>query len=155
MGKGLSERCVQLLFFDESIAEFYKDEARQNVLFKVFSLITILIGCLGLYGLVAFMAAQRTKEVGIRKVMGASIFNIAVLFSKEFIKLVLLAFVLAAPIAYYIISHWLEDYTYRISIGYWPFILAGLATLTIALVTMGSKAVQAALSNPVLSLKSE
>ncbi|ARS37768.1 ABC transporter permease [Pontibacter actiniarum] len=142
-------------FFDESIAEFYKDEARQNVLFKVFSLITILIGCLGLYGLVAFMAAQRTKEVGIRKVMGASIFNIAVLFSKEFIKLVLLAFVLAAPIAYYIISHWLEDYTYRISIGYWPFILAGLATLTIALVTMGSKAVQAALSNPVLSLKSE
>ncbi|WP_162054828.1 ABC transporter permease [Pontibacter pamirensis] len=142
-------------FLDETIADFYRDEARQNKLFKVFSFIAIFIGCLGLYGLVAFMAAQRTKEVGIRKVMGASIFNIAVLFSKEFIKLVLIAFVLAAPIAYYIISLWLEDFTYRVSIGYWPFVLAGIATLLIALLTMSTKAVQAALANPVISLKSE
>lgn len=142
-------------FLDETIANFYENEARQNTLFKVFSVIAIFIGCLGLYGLVAFMAAQRTKEVGIRKVLGASVFNIAVLFSKEFVKLVLIAFVLAAPIAYYIISKWLEDYTYRISIGYWPFILAGIATLCIALLTMSSKAIQAALANPVLSLKSE
>ncbi|MFD2515446.1 ABC transporter permease [Pontibacter locisalis] len=142
-------------FLDETIANFYRDEARQNKLFKVFSFIAIFIGCLGLYGLVAFMAAQRTKEVGIRKVMGASIFNIAVLFSKEFIKLVLIAFILATPVAYYIISKWLEDYTYRISISYWPFVMAGIATLVIALLTMSTKAVQAALTNPVVSLKSE
>ncbi|OKL41350.1 ABC transporter permease [Pontibacter flavimaris] len=142
-------------FLDETIANFYQEEARQSKLFKIFSFIAILIGCIGLYGLVAFMAAQRTKEVGIRKVMGASVFSIASLFSKEFVKLVLIAFILAAPIAYYIISLWLEDFTYRISIGYWPFVLAGIATLLIALLTMGTKAVQAALANPVVSLKSE
>jgi len=142
-------------FLDQTIADFYRDEARQSKLFQAFSFIAIFIGCLGLYGLVAFMAAQRTKEVGIRKVMGASIFHITVLFSKEFVKLVLVAFVLAAPIAYYIISLWLEDFTYRISISYWPFILAGAATLLIALMTMSAKAIQAALMNPVVSLKSE
>jgi len=142
-------------FLDESIAQFYEDEARQNTLFKIFSFIAIFIGCLGLYGLVAFMAVQRTKEVGIRKVMGASVFNITVLFSKEFIKLVLIAFVVAVPIAYYLMHLWLQNYTYRISINYWPFILAGLATLLIALLTMSSKAIQAALANPVVSLKSE
>lgn len=143
------------MFLDETIANFYRDEARQNKLIKIFSFIAIFIGCLGLYGLVAFMAAQRTKEVGIRKVMGASIFHIAVLFTKQFIKPVLIAFVLAAPIAYYIISLWLEDFTYRISIGYWPFVLAGIATLLIALLTMSTKAIQAALANPVVALKSE
>ncbi|PRY15421.1 ABC-type lipoprotein release transport system permease subunit [Pontibacter ummariensis] len=142
-------------FLDETIANFYQDEARQNTLFKVFSFIAILIGCLGLYGLIAFMAAQRTKEVGIRKVMGASVFNIALLFSKEFVKLVLIAFVLAAPIAYYIISLWLQDFTYRIDINFWPFVLAGTVTLLIALITMSSKAIQAAMANPVLSLKTE
>ncbi|WP_347156919.1 ABC transporter permease [Pontibacter chitinilyticus] len=142
-------------FLDQTIADFYKDEARQSKLFQVFSFIAIFIGCLGLYGLVAFMAAQRTKEVGIRKVMGASIFNITVLFSKEFVKLVLIAFVVAAPIAYYIISLWLEDFTYRIHIDYWPFILAGVATLLIALITMSTKAIQAAIANPVASLKTE
>jgi putative ABC transport system permease protein len=142
-------------FLDQTITNFYQEEARQSKLFKIFSFIAILIGCIGLYGLVAFMAAQRTKEVGIRKVMGASVFSIASLFSKEFVKLVLIAFILAAPIAYYIITLWLEDFTYRISIGYWPFVLAGVATLLIALLTMGTKAVQAALANPVVSLKSE
>ncbi|WP_242918387.1 ABC transporter permease [Pontibacter liquoris] len=142
-------------FLDETIAQFYQDEARQDQLFKVFSFIAIFIGCLGLYGLVAFMAAQRTKEVGIRKVLGASIFNITVLFSKEFVKLVLIAFILAAPVAYYVMGKWLEDFTYRISIGYWPFILAGLATLFIALLTMSTKAIQAAVANPVTSLKTE
>lgn len=142
-------------FLDETFARFYQAEARQSTLFTVFSFIAIFIGCLGLYGLVAFMAAQRTKEVGIRKVLGASVFNITVLFSKEFIKLVLIAFVLAAPIAYYLMRLWLQDFTYRISISYWPFILAGAATLLIALITMSAKAIQAALANPVVSLKSE
>ncbi|NDK56428.1 ABC transporter permease [Pontibacter fetidus] len=142
-------------YLDNTIAEFYQDEARQNTLFKIFSLIAIFIGCIGLYGLVAFMAAQRTKEVGIRKVLGASTFSITVLFSKEFVKLVLVAFVLAVPIAYYLINIWLQDFTYRISLTYTPFILAGIATLLIALLTMSFQAVKAALANPVVSLKSE
>ncbi|MDX5421722.1 MAG: ABC transporter permease [Hymenobacteraceae bacterium] len=142
-------------FLDETISRFYQNEAKQSKLFKIFSIIAILIGCLGLYGLVAFMAAQRTKEVGIRKVMGASILNIGVLFSKEFIKLVLVAYVLAVPIAYYLMDSWLQDFTYRISVEFWPFLLAGAATLAIALVTMSYQAIKAALANPVVSLKSE
>ncbi|WP_161888055.1 ABC transporter permease [Pontibacter russatus] len=142
-------------FLDETIANFYQDEARQNKLFKIFSFIAIFIGCLGLYGLVAFMAAQRTKEVGIRKVLGASILNITYLFSKEFIKLVLIAFVISVPIAYYLITLWLQDFTYRINLGYGPFLMAGVATLVIALLTMGTQAVKAAMANPVVSLKSE
>ena len=142
-------------FLDESIARFYQDEARQSKLFKIFSIIAIFIGCLGLYGLVAFMAAQRTKEVGIRKVLGATMFNITVLFSKEFVKLVLIAFILAVPIAYYLMSTWLQDFTYRITLDYWPFILAGVVTLVIAILTMSSQAIKASLTNPVVSLKSE
>lgn len=142
-------------YLDDTIAEFYQDEARQNTLFKVFSLIAIFIGCIGLYGLVAFMAAQRTKEVGIRKVLGASTFSITVLFSKEFVKLVLVAFVIAIPIAYYLMNLWLQDFTYRITLSYMPFILAGIATLLIALLTMSFQAVKAAMANPVVSLKSE
>lgn len=142
-------------FLDETIERFYQDEARQNKLFKIFSIIAIFIGCLGLYGLVAFMAAQRTKEVGIRKVLGASMFNITVLFSKEFVKLVLIAFILAVPIAYYLMDKWLQDFTYRITLEYWPFILAGVVTLIIAIITMSSQAIKASLTNPVVSLKSE
>ncbi|GAB3196534.1 ABC-type antimicrobial peptide transport system permease subunit [Pontibacter aydingkolensis] len=142
-------------FLDETIERFYQDEARQNKLFKIFSIIAIFIGCLGLYGLVAFMAAQRTKEVGIRKVLGASMFNITVLFSKEFVKLVLIAFILAVPIAYYLMNKWLQDFTYRITLDYWPFILAGVVTLIIAIITMSSQAIKASLTNPVVSLKSE
>ncbi|MBB6609998.1 ABC transporter permease [Pontibacter sp. Tf4] len=142
-------------YLDATIAEFYQDEARQNTLFKLFSLIAIFIGCIGLYGLVAFMAAQRTKEVGIRKVLGASTFSITVLFSKEFVKLVLVAFVIAVPIAYYLINTWLQDFTYRITLGYGAFIVAGILTLVIALITMSIQAIKAAMANPVLSLKSE
>lgn len=142
-------------FLDETISNFYQDEARQNKLFRIFSFIAIFIGCLGLYGLISFMAAQRTKEIGIRKVLGASVFNITYLFSKEFIKLVLIAFVIAVPIAYYLMTLWLQDFTYRISLGYEPFLLAGFATLLIALVTMSTQAIKAAMANPVVSLKSE
>lgn len=142
-------------FLDESIAEFYKGEKRQYTLFRVFSFIAILIGCLGLYGLVAFMAAQRTKEVGIRKVLGASLWDITYLFSKEFINLVIVAFVLAAPLGWYLMKNWLEDFTYRISLNPVPFILAGIITLLIALLTMSVQAIKAARKNPVLALKTE
>jgi ABC-type antimicrobial peptide transport system permease subunit len=142
-------------FLDENIAEFYKKEQRQFTLFRVFSFIAIVIGCLGLYGLVAFMAAQRTKEVGIRKVLGASLLDITMLFSKEFIKLVLIAFVIAAPLAWYLMSKWLEDFTYRISLGAGAFLLAGMITTSIALLTMSVQAIRAARKNPVLALKTE
>ncbi len=142
-------------FLDESIEEFYKKEKRQFALFRIFSGIAILIGCLGLYGLVAFMAAQRTKEVGIRKVLGATLFDITYLFSKEFIKLVIIAFLIAAPLAYYLMNKWLEDFTYRINLGVGAFLLAGIITLSIALLTMSVQAIKAARKNPVLALKTE
>ncbi|SIQ98843.1 ABC transporter permease [Pontibacter lucknowensis] len=153
--KAYPETVFHYEFMDETLNRFYRDELRQSTLFKIFSFIAIFIGCLGLYGLIAFMATQRTKEIGIRKVMGASVFQITVLFSKEFVKLVLIAFVLAAPIAWYLMSQWLQDFTYRISIGYIPFLMAGAATLVIALITMSTQAVRAAIANPVLSLKAE
>jgi putative ABC transport system permease protein len=153
--KAYPDDVFNYTFLDETIANFYREETRQKVLFRTFAFIAILIGCIGLYGLVAFMAAQRTKEVGIRKVMGASIFDITLLFSKDFVKLVLIAFVIAAPVAYYLMHEWLQSFLYRISIGYWPFLLAGAATLLVALVTMGSQAIRAATANPVYSLKAE
>ncbi|MBF8963935.1 ABC transporter permease [Pontibacter sp. FD36] len=153
--KAYPEAVFHYEFIDDTLDRFYRDESRQSTLFKIFSFIAIFIGCLGLYGLIAFMATQRTKEIGIRKVMGASVFQITVLFSREFVKLVLIAFVLAAPIAWYLMSEWLQDFTYRISIGYIPFLMAGAATLIIALITMSTQAVRAAIANPVLSLKAE
>ena len=101
------------------------------------------------------MAAHRTKEVGIRKVLGASLFNITMLFSKEFIKLVLIAFVIAAPLAWYLMSKWLQDFTYRINLGFGAFLLAGIITMSIALLTMSVQAIKAARRNPILALKTE
>ncbi|MHC2993344.1 hypothetical protein OB13_17825, partial [Pontibacter sp. HJ8] len=153
--KAYPEAVFNYEFLDDAISRFYREETRQSTLFKVFSFIAIFIGCLGLYGLISFMAVQRTKEIGVRKVLGASVLQIAVLFSREFAKLVLVAFVLAAPIAYYLMRLWLQDFTYRIHIGIWPFVLAGAATLLIAMITMSSQAIRAAMANPVYSLKTE
>ncbi|WP_066830548.1 ABC transporter permease [Rufibacter ruber] len=142
-------------FLDDTIAEFYASEQRQADLFKIFSVIAILIGCLGLYGLVSFMVTQRTKEVGVRKVLGASSLSIVGLFSKDFTVLVLIAFVMAAPISYYFMEQWLQDFNYRIAIGYWVFLAAGAVTLLIALTTVSVQALRAAFSNPVTALKTE
>ncbi|MFC6996671.1 ABC transporter permease [Rufibacter roseus] len=142
-------------FLDDTLARFYEDEQRQAHLFKIFSFIAILIGCLGLYGLVSFMVTQRTKEVGVRKVLGASSGSILVLFSKDFAKLVLVAFVLAVPVSYYFMNKWLQDFTYRIDISYWVFFVAGALTLLIALTTVSVQALRAAFSNPVIALKTE
>ncbi|AMM50977.1 hypothetical protein TH61_06980 [Rufibacter sp. DG15C] len=142
-------------FLDDTIAQFYEEEARQSYLFKIFSVIAILIGCLGLYGLVSFMVTQRTKEVGVRKVLGASSASIVGLFSKDFTKLVLVAFVIAAPLSYYFMEKWLQDFTYRIDISYWVFLAAGALTLLIALATVSVQALRAALANPVRALKTE
>ncbi len=142
-------------FLDEKIANFYKSEDQLSALYKVFAGIAIFISCLGLYGLVSFMAVQRTKEVGIRKTLGASVANIVYLFSKEFTLLILVAFAISAPIGWYFMNKWLQDFTYRIPLGPGIFLLAIIASVAIAWVTVGYKAIMAALANPVKSLRSE
>ena len=142
-------------FLDERIAEFYEDEAKLAQLFKLFAGIAIFIGCLGLYGLVSFVAAQKTKEIGIRKVLGASLPNIVSLLSRDFLKLVLLANVLAWPLAWWAMQRWLQDFEYRTPIGWWMFAVAGLGALLIALITVSFQAIKAAVANPVEALRSE
>ncbi|MBC8153538.1 MAG: FtsX-like permease family protein, partial [Bacteroidetes bacterium] len=120
-----------------------------------FSGIAILISCLGLFGLAAFTAEQRTKEIGVRKVLGASVSSIVALLSKDFLKLVLIAIVVASPIAWFAMNRWLQDFAYKIDIEWWVFALAGLLAVGIALLTVSFQSVKAALMNPVKSLKSE
>jgi len=145
----------QYEFLDDTIANFYKQERQLSMLYKVFAAIAIFISCLGLYGLVSFMVAQRTKEVGIRKVLGASAKNIVYLLSKEFSLLIIIAFVIAGPIAWYIMHNWLENYKYRIHIGAAVFLMAIAGSMIIAWITVGHRAVKAAIANPVKSLRTE
>jgi hypothetical protein len=142
-------------FMDEIIARFYESEDRLAKLFQIFAGIAIFIGCLGLYGLVSFMAERKVKEIGVRKVLGASAGNIVFLFSLEFIRLVAIAFVVAAPVAYYLMQRWLQDFEYRIPIGAEIFLLAIGVTLLIAFLTVGYRSLRAATANPVKALRSE
>jgi len=142
-------------FMDDRINEFYKEENQLSLLYKIFAAIAIFISCLGLYGLVSFMAAQRTKEIGIRKVLGASVANIVYLFSKEFTVLILIAFAIAVPVAYYMMRGWLNNFAFRINMNIWVFILAIVCSVVIAWITVGYKSVRAAMSNPVKSLRTE
>jgi len=142
-------------FMDDNINNFYQQEDQLSLLYKIFAGIAIFISCLGLYGLVSFMAVQRTKEVGIRKVLGASVANIMYLFSKEFTLLIVAAFIIAAPLAWYMMNYWLQNFHYRIRIGIGVFELAVLISVLIALITVGYKSMRAALANPVKSLRTE
>src|SRR5690606_12057993 len=121
----------------------------------VFSLLAIFVSCLGLYGLATFSAEQRLKEIGIRKVMGASVAGILGMLSKDFIRLVGIAFIIASPIAWYAMNRWLEDFAYRIDIEWWMFAVAGVVAVAIALLTVGFQAIRASVANPVESLRSE
>ena len=149
------EYTFQYGFVDDEIAEFYRGERKMSIILSVAALIAVFIGCLGLYGLITFMAEQRTKEIGIRKVLGASVTNIAGLFSREFVKLVAIAFVLAAPLTYFLMQQWLENFTYRIDLGLGIFLAALLTTLLIAFVTVGYRTFKAAVANPVDALRDE
>ncbi len=142
-------------FLDERFAFLYETEQKTSQLFTVFAVISILIACLGLFGLAAFTAQQRTKEIGVRKVLGASVGGIVVLLSGDFLKLVLIAIVVASPIAWYAMHHWLQGFAYRIDIAWWVFATAGLLAVVIALLTVSFQSVKAALTNPVKSLRSE
>jgi putative ABC transport system permease protein len=133
----------------------YKDDQQTGTLFNVFALAAILISCLGLFGLATYTAQVKTKEIGIRKVLGASVTSLIRLLSKEFIVLVLTAFVIATPLAWYFMSNWLRDFAYRINIKWWIFLVTGLIAIMIALLTVGFQAIKAAIANPVKSLRTE
>ena len=142
-------------FLDERLNRLYQSEARQGQLFSMFAAMAIFIACLGMFGLSAFAASIRTKEIGIRKVLGASIVSIIGLLSKDFLKLVMLAFLIAIPFSWYFVDDWLNGFAYRITIQWWVFALTGITAIGIAFLTVSFQSVKAALVNPVQSLKSE
>ena len=146
---------LNLKFLDETFRAQYLTEERTLTLSKYFACLTILISCLGLFGLAAFDTERRTKEIGIRKVLGADLKNLVTLLSKDFLKLVAIAIILASPVAYYLMNRWLQDFAYRINISWWIFIVSGIMALLIALITVSFQAIKAAIANPIKSLRTE
>ncbi len=142
-------------FYDRTIAAFYSKEQQTGKIMNIAMVVAILISCIGLFGLITYMAAQRTKEIGIRKVLGASVAGITVMLAKEFVFLIIIAMVIASPVAYYLIHQWLRGFAYRVNISWWLFALAGIAAILIALLTISYHALKAALANPVKSLRAE
>jgi ABC-type antimicrobial peptide transport system permease subunit len=151
----LPDEPFDYTFLDDSFNSLYRSDLKISKLILVFSIITIIISALGLFGLAAFMAERKTKEIGIRKILGATIVSITALLSKEFIGLVIIAIIIASPIAWWSMNKWLEDFAYRINISWWMFLLAGLTALLVALLTVSYQAIKAAIANPVKSLKTE
>lgn len=149
------EQIYTANFLDESIAEFYESEQKLALVYKIFAGLALLISCIGLYGLVSFMIGQKVKEIGIRKVLGATVSQITFMLSKEFLIMVLIAFGIAIPLAYFMMKDWLETFAYKTELSAGLFILVMVASLVLTLVTVGSKAIRAAIANPVNSLKDE
>jgi len=142
-------------FLDADFNKIYNADQRTGKLFITFAVFAIFIACLGLFGLVTYAAEQRIKEIGIRKVLGASVQEIVAMISKDFVNLVLIAFLIAFPVAWWMMNKWLQGFAYRIDIGWWVFALAGLLTIAIALATVSFQAIKAAVANPVKSLRTE
>jgi ABC-type antimicrobial peptide transport system permease subunit len=142
-------------FADDSFEKQYKSETLIGKLANYFAILAIFIACLGLFGLAMFTAEQRTKEIGVRKVLGASVPSIVALLSKDFLRLVLISILIASPVAWYAMSQWLKDFVYRIEIEWWVFALAGMLSVAIALLTVSFQSIKAALMDPVTSLRTE
>jgi len=142
-------------FMDERINNTYLAEQKTGQILGVFAGLTIFVACLGLFGLATFTAEQRTKEIGVRKVLGASVASVVALLSKDFLKLITVAIIIAAPVAWYGMNRWLQDFEYRISISWWVFALAAILSIGVALLTVSYQSIKAALMNPVKSLRSE
>jgi putative ABC transport system permease protein len=142
-------------FLDTHIQSLYTSEEHTASTAKVFSLLAIFVACLGLFGLAASIAERRTKEIGIRKVLGASVSGIARLLTSDFLKLVIISMLIASPIAWYMMNKWLTAFSYRINVNAWAFIIAGALAIVFALLTISSHAIKAAMANPVKSLRSE
>jgi len=145
----------EVQFMDEAYNDIYQAEQRFGKAFNIFTLLALFIACMGLFGLISHQVLQRTKEIGIRKVLGASVSNIVTLLSKDFLKLIIIAFVIAIPISYYFMQQWLEDFAYRIEISWWIFVLTGATAIGIALLTVSFQSVKAAIANPIESLRNE
>jgi putative ABC transport system permease protein len=150
-----AEFPFEFAFLDDQFSKMYSDDQRTGTLFNVFAVIAILISCLGLFGLATYTAHVRIKEIGIRKVLGASVAGITRLLAKDFVQLVLIAFVIATPVAWIGMNKWLQNYAYRVDIAWWIFIITGLLAILIALITVSFQAIKAALANPVSSLRTE
>ena len=149
------DRPFRYSFIDETFARLYKAEERFKRIFIYITALAIMIACLGLFGLAAFVTEQRTKEIGIRKVLGASVSGLVGLLSKDFVKLVGIAVLIACPLAWWLMNNWLRDFAYRIEMGWWIFVLAGILALLIALITVSVQAIKAAIMNPVKTLRTE
>jgi putative ABC transport system permease protein len=146
---------LEYAFVDESVARQYGNEQKMQGIFYGFAGLSLLIACLGLFGLSIFIVERKVKEIGIRKVLGASITGIVGLLSRDFMKLILIAAVIASPLAWYFMQEWLQDFAYRVNIGWWVFGIAGSIALLIALITISFRAIRAAMANPVKSLRTE
>jgi len=151
--KHLSDIPFQYRFVSDEVQKQYEAEAIFSNIIASFAGMAIFISCLGLFGLAAFNAEQRRKEIGIRKVLGASVTGVAAVLSKEFLKLIALSFLIGAPIAAWAMNQWLQGFAYRVSISWWMFVVSGLLALFIALATISFQAVKAALANPINSLR--
>src|SRR6185436_16424485 len=146
---------IDYKFMDETFGEMYKAEGKLSDLLWIFTVMAIIVGCMGLFGLAAFSAEQRTKELGIRKVLGANAFDIVGLLSKNFLILVTVASLIAFPLAWWAMNSWLKDFPYRVNISWWVFGIAIIAALAVALLTVSFQAIKAAIANPVKSLRTE
>ena len=142
-------------FLDKTFESHYQSQQRTGTLFTTFAAIAIFISCLGLFGLATYTAQVKTKEIGIRKVLGASVSSVVQLISKDFLKLVIIATVIATPLAYWAMNRWLQDFAYRINISWWMFAVAELLVILITLFTISFQAIKAAIANPVKSLRTE
>jgi ABC-type antimicrobial peptide transport system permease subunit len=142
-------------FLDESVAALYKNEKRTQQLFNLFTFVSIVINVLGLIGLLSFIIEQKTKEIGIRKVLGASVKHISFILSKDFLGLIMVAFLIAAPVAWFLMNSWLRDFAYRTNISWWVFAVAVLSTLAITSIAIAFQTIKAAFANPIKSLRTE
>ena len=149
------DEALNYSFLNEAITWLYEQEAKTAWLMNTAMIITIFISCMGLFGLAMYSAERRTKEIGIRKVLGATVANISMMLTKDFLILVTIALMIASPVAWYFMTRWLQDFAYRISISWWVFVLAGVGAILIALVTVSFQAIKAAVANPVKSLRTE
>jgi putative ABC transport system permease protein len=142
-------------FLDESFNNMYRAEKQVGRVAIAFAVLAVIIACLGLFGLTTYMAEQRTKEIGVRKVLGATVNNIVMMLSKDFLVLIVIATLVAFPFAWWAMNKWLEDFEYRVAVGWWIFAISGLLAILVALCTISFQAIKAALSNPVKSLRTE
>ena len=153
--KVLPEYAFKYEFLDDHFKEIYKTDSQISQMLAIMAGLAILISCLGLFGLASFSAEKRTKEIGIRKILGASVKDVVFLLSKHFIGLVLIANLIAWPLAWLVLNRWIQEYAYRVAISWWVFVLAGFVALIIAVLTVSFHAINAALSNPVKALRTE